>query len=96
LLDRTTKRVVRVGFAVNRGVRTAVERNRGRRWTREAYRRNKALLSNSSATIVCGANVVFLLRMRGDDSRKKEFRKSVDQAMIILLGELRGHLAGQP
>ena len=88
MVEPRERDILCVGFAVNRGVRTAVERNRGRRWLREAYRRNRKLLLNTPARFPRAVNIVFLLRMRGEAARTKEFRKSVDQSMISLLKEL--------
>ncbi|HTN70993.1 MAG TPA: ribonuclease P protein component [Methylomirabilota bacterium] len=92
VVEPQAKRLVRVGFAVNRGVRTAVERNRGRRWLREAYRQNKNILLSTPEWYPRAVSVVFLLRMRGEAARGKEFKKSVDQSMIFLLKEMRDQL----
>jgi RNase P protein component len=78
---------------VSRSVRTAAERNRARRWMKEAYRANKALLRDPLLPKPHAVNIVFLLRVRGDLPRRKEIRESINQAMVTLLKELHQHLA---
>jgi len=78
---------------VSRGVRTAAERNRARRWMKEAYRANKELLRDPLSPIPHAVNIVFLLRVRGELPRRKEVRENINQAMITLLKELHQHLS---
>lgn len=82
---------LRVGFSVSRTVQNAVERNRARRWMRDAYRKNKALLTNPSIAETQAMSVVFLLRVRGRLSRAPGSHAAIDQAIVDLLKELRLH-----
>ena len=84
-----------MGFSVSRTVQNAVERNRARRWMKEAYRKNKLLLAGSSERAVVSADVVFMLRVRGRLSRKQDSRSGVDQAIVALLRELHHYLADE-
>ena len=83
-----------MGFSVSRSVRNAVERNRARRWMKEAYRKNKLLLAGPSGP--ASADVVFMLRVRGSLSRTLSSRSGVDQAVVALLKELHHYLADKP
>jgi ribonuclease P protein component len=81
-----------VGFSVSRSVQNAVERNRARRWMKEAYRRNKTILTGSGPSGVQSANLVFMMRVRGRLPRNRDARMAIEQAMISLLKELHHHL----
>jgi ribonuclease P protein component len=96
ILTRQTRASLKVGFAVSRSVRTAIERNRLRRWMKEAYRKNRSLLSHRSELMHGAMDAVFLLRVRGGLPRRRDLRMSVDQAMVALLKELHQHLSKKP
>ena len=81
-----------VGFSVSRSVQNAVERNRARRWMKEAYRRNKTILIGSAPSDWRSVNLVFMMRVRGRLPRKRDSRMAIGQAMISLLKELHHHL----
>lgn len=81
-----------VGFSVSRSVQNAVERNRARRWMKEAYRRNKTILTGSAPPSWRGVNLVFMMRVRGRLPKKRDSRMAIEQAMISLLTELHHHL----
>ena len=87
---------MRVGFSVSRSVENAVERNRARRWMKEAYRKNKHLLANPFEPTPRSAEVVFMLRVRGRLPHTPGSRAAVDQALVALLMELHHHLSGKP
>jgi ribonuclease P protein component len=85
-----------VGFSVSRSVRNAVERNRARRWMREAYRRNKEIFTGSVTSTSQNVNLVFMMRVRGRLARDSNSRRSIEQAVIFLLKELQHHLFEKP
>ena len=85
-----------VGFAVSRSVQNAVERNRARRWMKEAYRRNRIILTGSAPSSSRNANLVFMIRVRGRLPRNRDSRMAIEQAMVSLLRELRHHLFEKP
>ena len=87
---------LRVGFSVSRSVRNAVERNRARRWMKEAYRRNKHLIAHPSVPTPVPIDIVFMIRVRERLLRAPEFRAAIDQAMTTLLKELHVHLSDKP
>ncbi|MCX6132467.1 MAG: ribonuclease P protein component [Ignavibacteriales bacterium] len=87
---------VRIGFSVSRSVRNAVERNRARRWMKEAYRKNKNLLIDSLVPAQKSTDIVFMLRVRGRLSRMENARAAIDQAIVALLKELHHHLSEKP
>jgi ribonuclease P protein component len=86
----------RVGFSVSRSVRNAVERNRARRWMKEAYRKNKYLLDDASGESSEPLDVVFMVRVRDRLSRARGSHAAIDQAMIALLKELHQHRLEKP
>lgn len=87
---------LQVGFSVSRNVQNAVERNRARRWMKDAYRKNKALLTNLPMPATQAMSVVFMLRVRGRLSRAPGSHAAIDQAIVDLLKELRPHLSKKP
>ena len=63
---------------------------------KEAYRKNKNLLVDSSGPKSQPVNIVFMLRVRGELSRAQDSRAVVDQAIVALLKELHHHLSEKP
>jgi ribonuclease P protein component len=87
--------VLSVGFSVSRSVQNAVERNRARRWMKEAYRRNKAVLTDPDASSH-NISLVFMMRVRGRLPRQRASRIAIEQAVISLLKDLHHHLFEKP
>ncbi|TSA17351.1 hypothetical protein D4R75_12365 [bacterium] len=87
---------LQVGFSVSRNIQNAVERNRARRWMKDAYRKNKAILTNPLTPATQAMSVVFMLRVRGRLSRAPGSHATIDQAIVDLLKELRPHLSEKP
>jgi hypothetical protein len=60
---------------------------------KDAYRKNKDLLTNLPGQATQAMSVVFMLRVRGRLSRAPGSHATIDQAMVDLLKELRPHLS---
>lgn len=95
-LAEPAQQFTRVGFSVSRNVRNAVERNRARRWMKEAYRKNKTILSIAPPQAGGAISVVFMLKSRGALAKHHEFRAEVDHAIITLLHDLQQKRSGKP
>jgi ribonuclease P protein component len=85
-----------VGFSVSRGVRNAVDRNRIRRWMKEAYRKNKELFAPRQGLTQKTVTIVFLGSAKIENSRSAKAQKAIEQSMISLLRELHHQLGGTP
>ena len=85
--------LLRVGFSVSRSVRNAADRNRARRWLKEAYRRNRHILVNPATARSEPTDVVFMVRVRDRLLRSAGSHATFDQAIIALLKELCQHLS---
>jgi ribonuclease P protein component len=95
LKDERPGSLVRVGFSVSRAVRNAADRNRARRWMKEAYRKNKSLLT-TNPTPTKSTIVVFLCTARSTAIHDASARLSIEQSIVSLLKDVRAHLAGKP
>ncbi len=78
---------VRIGVAVGRGLRRAVDRNRVKRLVREAYRLHKDLLVVAPGR---GADLVFLYRSKPARSAAPPSYREIERDMIDLLRTIAG------
>lgn len=87
---------LRVGFSVSRSVRNATDRNRARRWMKESYRKNKALLTTEQLPASENLMVVFLCTSQITLARGKTTHETIEQSIIALLTELRRQVLERP
>jgi ribonuclease P protein component len=95
LKDERPGSLLRVGFSVSRAVRNAADRNRARRWMKEAYRKNRSLLTAEPSPAE-GTIVVFLCTARSTAIHDASARLPIEESIVSLLKDVRAHLAGKP
>jgi ribonuclease P protein component len=91
--DDRQKTALRVGFSVSRSVRNAADRNRARRWMKEAYRKHRALITTDPLQKNEAAMIVFLCTANSRSVHNATARTPIEQAIIALLKELHFQLA---
>jgi hypothetical protein len=63
---------------------------------KEAYRKNKTILTGPATSASRTASIVFMVRVRGRLPRQPGSRKAIEQAVISLLKDLHHHLFEKP
>jgi ribonuclease P protein component len=88
LLVEPGRPAVHAGFTAGRNLRGAVQRNRARRWMKEAYRLNRTILDQAMLASGCSVNIVFMLSARGTVALRHAIRDEIHRAMLLLLHDL--------
>ena len=77
-----------VGFAVARTVQRAVDRNKLKRFLREAYRRNKSILSPATNEFRTPRAVIFLYKSRAKHGVELPSLEEIENDMKEILEEI--------
>ena len=85
-----THQFIRVAFVVRRSVKRAIDRNRIKRLLREAYRRNKDLLSHPAAESGTFRNLIFLYSPGPSHSVRDLTYEQIDACMKKILRSVKG------
>jgi ribonuclease P protein component len=93
--DAHQKGSLRVGFSVSRSIRNAADRNRARRWMKELYRKNKALVTAKLFPETEAIAVVFLCTAHSRSVHNGTARTPIEQSILALLNDLRYQLPGK-
>ena len=89
LRDAHREGSLRVGFSVSRSVRNAADRNRARRWMKESYRKNKALLTVNPLPARETVMVVFLCTAHPRSVHNATARSPIERSIVTLLKDLQ-------
>ena len=84
-LNRRNSAEVRVAFVVRRSIKRAVERNRIKRLLREAYRRNKQLLTHTGPDALISKDIIFLYSPGSAQPPRKLTYIQIDACMRRIL-----------
>ena len=86
---------LRVGFSVSRSVRNAADRNRARRWMKESYRKNRALLTAEPLPTTEAIMVVFLCTAPPQSVHNATARSPIERSIVALLKDLQSRFVGK-